>query len=511
MSIRVRLVLSYIAMLLVPLVLLGIAVMILIVALLGDVRSVYKLNGSHMNPIGAILKQQSAVEAEIQLRSRDNPDSLLDSAVQAGLEESLNAINMELIVRKEDDVRFASPKLAESGLLNRLPAYGEANSPMEKSGRWERKEEGRSGWFIAQQQDTVFSDGSRGSVFMAMDFNVLGRFAHRYFSLFLLSLLAILVLTNGLLTYFVSRSIIRPLRSLKKAADQIKEGHLDFAVKPESKDEIGELAASFEQMRSRLKESVERQLQYEENRKELISNISHDLKTPITAIKGYVEGIIDGVTNTPEKLDKYVRTIHTKSMQLDRLIDELFLFSKLDLNSQPFHFEPVDLIAFLQDCTDELQMDIEKQGVSFRFVTEPGLAEAWTAADRDQLKRVLVNMIENAMKYMDKEHGTIRLRIADAGEHYIVEVEDNGQGIAAESLPHIFDRFYRADRSRNASTGGSGLGLSIAKQIIEGHGGVIGARSEPGKGTVIWFTLDKRKDDRSGGEGHEQPHIDHRG
>lgn len=504
MSIRIRLLLSYIAMLLAPVFLFGIAVMIISYALLGDVRAIYQPTGDQRNPIAAVLEQEANISAEIRMRGLNNPDSLLDPAVQQQLDEQLTAIRMGLVVRKGEQVVYKSPAIDEPELLEELPPYGAGgNMPHDRKkfgGPWRDKPDH---WFITKQNDVVFKDGGQGSAFIAMDMSPLGQFAHQYFSLFLFTLLFILILTNGLLTYFVSRSIIRPLRALKKAADQIKEGNLDFVVRQESKDEIGELALSFEQMRSRLKQSVQRQLQYEENRKELISNISHDLKTPITAIKGYVEGIMDGVTNTPEKLDKYVRTIYNKSVQMDRLIDELFLFSKLDLNSQPFHFEQVNLVSFLQDCIDELHMDIEKQGVSFQFEEEPGLSAAWVDADRDKLKRVVINIIENAMKYMDKdkEQAFIRMRIKVTAQWYAIEIEDNGQGIDPEALPHIFDRFYRADRSRNTNTGGSGLGLAIAKQIMEGHDGGISAASVPGAGTVITIRLKKQDTHLQGGGG----------
>ncbi len=145
-----------------------------------------------------------------------------------------------------------------------------------------------------------------------------------FFPLLFFSLLVILVVTNSVLTYLVSRSIIRPLNRLKKAAEEIKEGNLDFSVESASRDEIGQLSNAFEEMRHQLKVSIERQLRFEENRKELISNISHDLKTPITAIKGYVEGIQDGVADTPDKMDKYVRTIYAKADSMDHMIDELF-------------------------------------------------------------------------------------------------------------------------------------------------------------------------------------------
>lgn len=484
MSIRVRLVLSYIAMLVVPLILAGIALMIFLIALLGDLKSVYQIDFKHRNPIEEVMKQEAAVSADIKLIGSTEPDSLLKPEVANKIEEQLQPIRMELIIRKNQDIVYVSEKMNKPALLQELPAYGSASKK-------ELKEREHGYWLIVEQYDVRFTDGSPGSVFIVTDMNFLGKFLRNYTSLFFLSLLLIFILTNGMLTYWVSRSIIRPLRMLKRAAEKIKEGQLDFEIRPMARDEIGTLSIAFEEMRRKLKESVEVQLQYEENRKELLSNISHDLKTPVTAIKGYVEGIIDGVTNSPEKLDKYVRTIYTKAVQMDRLIDELFLFSKLDLRKVPFHFERVELNSYLQDCIDELHMDIEKRGVTLEREAPQEGGPLWVMADRNQLRRVLVNIIENAVKYMDKEHGHIRLHIRPMSDRVILEVEDNGKGIDAEALPHIFDRFYRADPSRNASTGGSGLGLAIAKQIIEEHGGTIWAESEPGKGTSILFTLKK--------------------
>jgi signal transduction histidine kinase len=281
-----------------------------------------------------------------------------------------------------------------------------------------------------------------------------------------------------------------PLKALKRAAEQIKEGNLEYVVKSDSKDEIGELFVAFEQMRGKLKHSVDLQLQYEENRKELISNISHDLKTPVTSIKGYVEGILDGVADTPDKLDKYIKTIYAKATDMDRLIDELFLFSKLDLHNLPFHFEKVDLVSFLEDCTEELYFDMNEKGISLALDTAKD-ASFMVAADREKLKRVILNVLENAVKYMDQPQGIISIQLTEQEDWVLVQIKDNGQGIPAEALPHIFERFYRADPSRNSTTGGSGLGLAIVKQIIEGHGGEIRAASEVGVGTSIYFTLKK--------------------
>jgi signal transduction histidine kinase len=478
MSIRVRLVLSYLAMLIVPIVLSLIAVAIIAVAFLGDVKSLYQLSDSQRNPIKDVMEQEAAIFADITLLSAREPESLLQRSKAEELDAKLHKINMSLIIRKNNDLIYVSPNLQKIRHLQ-LPSYDEVQK---------RETEFQGDLLITRQKDFLLSDQSKASVFIVTDSNILQKYLGRYSRWLFFSLLLILILTNGVLTYFVSRSIIRPLRALKRAAEEIKEGNLDFEVKPYSKDEIGELSVAFEEMRRKLKHSVELQLQYDENRKELISNISHDLKTPVTAIKGYVEGIMDGVADSPDKLDRYVKTIYTKTGDMDRLIDELFLFSKLDLGKVPFHFEQVEIGQYLQDCTQELYFDMEKKGIRLEQA-EVSTGPLYVTADREKLKRVLLNIIGNAVKYRDKADSYIRIKLLQIDGKAVVSIQDNGQGISAEALPHVFDRFFRADPSRNSATGGSGLGLAIAKQIVEEHGGMIWASSEAGVGTTIYIAL----------------------
>ena len=304
-------------------------------------------------------------------------------------------------------------------------------------------------------------------------------------------LLLIIIITNGLLTFFVSKSIIKPVGKLIEAAEQISKGNLDFHIKAMTNDELGQLAETFDRMRDKLKESAVLQLKYEENRKDLIANISHDLKTPITSIKGYVEGIRDGVANTPEKMDRYIQTIYSKAIDMDHLIDELFLFSKLDLNRIPFHFEKFDFYTYVVDFLDELRFELEGEGIAVTFQADQ--ADSYQVmADREQLKRVVTNLIHNSLKYLDKKEKHIHVHMKAFGDKVITRIEDNGGGISEEALPNIFDRFYRADSSRNRATGGSGLGLAIVKRIVEEHGGEIWAESKLGEGTSIFFTLKKQ-------------------
>ncbi|HLS07898.1 HAMP domain-containing sensor histidine kinase [Lentibacillus sp.] len=325
-------------------------------------------------------------------------------------------------------------------------------------------------------------------LFIVFDGNPQGTEQNLFISLRFIGMLIILIVTNGLLTYFVSKSIIKPIRNLSNASRKISEGDLDFSVASSKKDELGELSNSFEKMRLDLKEAKAAQARYEENRKELIASISHDLKTPLTSIKGYVTGIQDGVANTPKKLERYMETIYNKANDMDGLIDELFLYSKLDLGHAPFKFEEIDLYTFFTDFIDESNFNMETGTAVFSADEDRSYT---VKADRDQLKRVITNITQNSLKYMDKKHKQIHVQLTSESDRVVVKIEDNGSGISKDDLPFIFESFYRTDSSRNSSTGGSGLGLSIVRKIIDEHGGTIWADSQPGEGTSINFTLKK--------------------
>lgn len=300
----------------------------------------------------------------------------------------------------------------------------------------------------------------------------------------------ILVFTALSVGLWIYRSIAVPLVKLKKATQNIKEGNLDFVLEVEGKDEFSQLCQDFEEMRKRLKESTEEKVLMDKENKELISNISHDLKTPITAVKGYVEGIMDGVADTPEKMDRYVRTIYNKTNEMDHLINELTFYSKIDTNRIPYTFSKLNVEDYFSDCAEELGLEMETKGIELVYANYVE-KDVQVIADGEQIRRVIHNIVSNAIKYMEKPKGIIQLRVKDVGDFIQVEIEDNGKGIAAKDLPYIFDRFYRTDVSRNSSKGGSGIGLSIVKKIMEDHGGKVWATSRLGIGTIMYFVLRK--------------------
>ena len=302
--------------------------------------------------------------------------------------------------------------------------------------------------------------------------------------------LIVVSITAALLIIWIYRAVSVPLQKLQKAARNIKEGNLDFEIKAENDDEIGQLCRDFEEMRLRLKVQAEEKVAFDRENKELISNISHDLKTPITAIKGYVEGIMDGVADTPEKMDRYIRTIYNKANEMNLLINELNLYSKIETNRIPYNFTTISAKGYFGDCAEDLSVELESKGAEFtyrNFMDD----DCKVIVDPEQLRRVINNIVSNSLKYTDKPKVEITMDVKDVGDFIQIELGDNGRGIAAKDLPFIFDRFYRADASRNSSKGGSGIGLSIVKKIVEEHGGNIWATSEEGVGTTMYFVIRK--------------------
>ena len=312
----------------------------------------------------------------------------------------------------------------------------------------------------------------------------------RFMSYFTLSMVIILILTSALITAWINNDIYKPIKGLNRAMEHIAEGDFDYRISNTATGEVGQLYSNYEQMRLKLKENAEETRQNEQKSKELVSNISHDLKTPITSIKGYVEGIMDGVADTPEKMDKYIKTIYNKANDMDRLINELTTYSGIDSNKIPYNFHIINVSDYFSDCVEEVGLDLEQKNIRLNY-TNLVPADTSIVADPEQLKKVINNIISNSVKYMGHDNGCIDIRILDEGESVKVEIEDDGKGIAAKDIGNIFERFFRTDASRNSMQGGSGIGLSIVKKIIEDHGGYVWATSKEGEGTCMHFVIRK--------------------
>lgn len=305
-----------------------------------------------------------------------------------------------------------------------------------------------------------------------------------FITLRFISIILVFLLVNVTISWLVSRHIIRPIQMLNEHARKIGEGDLDTPVTVNRNDEIGSLSDSFEAMRKNLKTLREKEDAYNRNRQILMAGLSHDLKTPLTSMKGYVNGIADGVADTVEKRHRYAETINQSIERMESMIDELFLYSKLDLEEVEFHFSPVQLAPYFSDIVSEYQLDhpeimIELQGSQHLAVS----------ADREQFYRAVSNIIGNSIKYRGQEPLLIQINIFSKDGSVYIDIKDNGAGIDEHDLPHVFETFYRTDQSRNSTTGGSGLGLAIVKRIIEKHDGEINISSLLNKETVVSIKL----------------------
>ena len=495
MRLKKRILVSIILCLLLPLLLIAVVVWLILHFQVQLLSASYNRS---TNMIEVIQNSPSLFEGlvkddfnELLATVRANPLTLSDDAWVAKRNKELKDKFSFLCIRENGEITYVGDEEFYETVAGRLPEYRGDDSASEKS----MFLEGESHALIRQIDYRTENDGE-GTLFLITDINHLLPQWRRTLIEALVALLAALIVTTVIVVTWLYRSIVRPLTELSRAANQISEGNLDGEVKVGKKDEIGQLQQDFEAMRRHLKELSEQQLRYQQESQEMISNISHDMKTPLTAIRGYSEGLLDGVADTPAKQERYYRTINSKAADMERMVDELGFYAKIEQNAMTYDFRRLSIHDFLEDCFAELSLDLETQGFDFSY--EERCAENTEALfDPEHIKRVIINIIGNSVKYMDKTPGRIAVSVTEDPEWVWIAVTDNGCGIPENDIPHVFDRFYRGDSSRGTKKGGSGLGLSIVKSIVEAHGGAVLAESVTGEGTTIRFSLPKS----SSGEG----------
>lgn len=289
---------------------------------------------------------------------------------------------------------------------------------------------------------------------------------------------------------WIYKRILVPLDKLQTATKRIADGDLDYQLDEKDFSEIPFLYNDFERMRIKLKEDEEEKKLSEDAARELVSNISHDLKTPLTAIRGYVEGILDGVASSPQKTRDYLNTIYNKTNDMTSLIDELLYYSQVSEKHMSYKYEKIYVKDFFDEYVKDLYLELDTIKIKFIYIVNVGRSTV-IDMDKEQIKRALNNIVSNAVKYMDKEEPEIHFRVRETIVGIDIQISDNGRGIDEKDLPHIFERFYRSDVSRNTKLGGSGIGLSIVKKVIENHEGSVVAMSKPGVGTEVSIELKK--------------------
>ena len=500
MKLKHKLIIAFLIMIVLPIGLIAATARTIIHFQMDSIQQAYDVSTGTVqvikNPINILNRLTRGIYNEIKLNALKSPKKLEDPEYYQAIDRELKEKYSFLAVRKNEDFIYVGKEEELALIEHILPGYGAGSTEVDGGTYLGGKYP-----FLVKFQDFLFSDGSEGTIFVITNLNILVPQLKNVGIQSAIAFLCIILLTATTLIIWIYRSILKPLNILRAATRQMKEGDLNSDIQAYTEDEIGQLCEDFEEMRMRLKKLIEDRIKYEENIKELLSNISHDLKTPLTAIKGYAEGLLDGVANNKGKQEQYLRTIYTKASDMSGLVDELSYYAMIDSNTIPYNFKDINLQEFFEDCLEELGLDLEVKniGISYENKVAP---QVKVVADVEQLKRVISNIINNSVKYLDKEEGRISIQIDDIGEFVKITITDNGCGIPKEDLPHIFERFYRADASRNSGKGGSGLGLAIAKKVIEDHAGRISASSEPGEGTAISFSLKKseQKDRRKGYE-----------
>ncbi|HBV88895.1 MAG TPA: hypothetical protein DEF42_20165 [Desulfosporosinus sp.] len=297
-----------------------------------------------------------------------------------------------------------------------------------------------------------------------------------------------LILLIVLFTWYFSRTILRPIDDLSLATQKISEGNLEFSLEYHRKDELGKFVRSFNNMRDQLKESLEKQNAYEQSRKALIASISHDLRTPISSIKGYVEGLQDGIVEDEASVKRYLSIIHQKTDQLNRQIQDLFQFSQFDLGQLEVKLVPEDSREVLESILEPYELEFNKDKGKLTLIIDRPLPSVQILVDRQRIEQVLLNLLSNAQRYAS-EGGRMQVKAYVKKPNLIISVSDNGPGISQEDIPHIFESFYRGEKSRSPMYGGTGLGLAISKSIVEAHQGKLWVESNEGQGSTFSFSL----------------------
>lgn len=285
----------------------------------------------------------------------------------------------------------------------------------------------------------------------------------------------------------VEKRIFKPMEQLKQGLDEVAKGNYNMKVEYNGPNDLNLLIDAFNEMTGRLYEGEKLQAQYEENRKDLIANISHDLKTPITSIQGHIEALLEGKV-AGENKDKYLKTIYNNTVYVNKLIDDLFLFSKLDMQKLGLNYESLPIRAFMQDLMEEYEFNFAERNIDFHYSDEL-TQDYWVNLDGKRMKQALNNILNNAVQHGPEKGLSIQVSLYQQNGFAGIDIHDNGPGIEEDKLSLIFDRFYRIDTERTKDFASSGLGLAIARELVEAHGGKISVASPGRAGTCFTILL----------------------
>lgn len=317
------------------------------------------------------------------------------------------------------------------------------------------------------------------------------RFSGLLWKLFLLILL--LILMGWAFSRYLVNRMMEPLDLLMDGLKRTAAGDLEHPVDYHGDAELESVCLAFNQMQETIRTQKAERQQYEQSRTDMITSISHDLRTPLTSVKGYIKAVLDGVPKTPEMTGEYLKIAYDATGDMDRLLQKLFLFSKVETGQMPLHLEKADLETYLLAFAEEHRLSYEARGMQIKMELTPGIPAGYY--DLLQLERVLVNLLENSLRYAKHTPLVVTIRLGKCGSQQVISVSDNGVGVPPEKLPHIFERFYRCDEARSRE--GSGIGLYIVKYIVEAHGGQVQAVNDNGLTIRMSFPERTKQDEEN--------------
>jgi signal transduction histidine kinase len=324
----------------------------------------------------------------------------------------------------------------------------------------------------------IFQRHFLGIAVFQMPIGTGGLYLQAFRSEFLSLVIALVVAV--IMTYFISRHLTRPLLDLTKAAERIARGDFRKRVQVQTDDEIGHLALAFNRMMGQLEE-------LEAVRREFIANVSHELRSPLTSIRGFVQGLVDDVIPEEEK-GHYLRLTLKETERLNRLIDQILDAARVDSGQFALNKENVDIVQLVRHAVETMEPAIREKGQHLQ-VDLPAVAVRGHV-DPDRVEQIVINLVSNAWQYTP-EGGKIEVSLRQERDQAVITVSDTGEGISPQDLPHIWDRFFKADRSRTSKKVGTGLGLSIVKNLVDAHHGRVAVESTVGVGSVfrVWLPL----------------------
>ncbi len=478
MTIRKRLVYSYMAIFVIPIVMTVFMLFSCIVGLLIYIRS-----GNHIMAESAFqfINISQVLHLGVFHYLRHDEDSTDFSWVVEMVDPVQNYIivdrNGELVYRYGNDrLVHAVNEIKESRILKDM------DEGIQKEVY--TKTEGENYYFLEKQEirgnnyhlyfvSRKLPSGSDDAIESAV--HGVGNFLMFSFVLFI-------VFTIWFLSKFIIRRIITPLTELKNGAEKMREGDFDIVISHDQNDEFKPAVDAFNMMSKELKKMLLQKEKDEENRKELIASISHDIRTPLTSINAYVEGLLDNVANTPEKQEKYLRIIHKETGVLDRLVEQLFLLSKMDLGDRAVDLRKLDLGQEIQNVIDSDRIAWEQGGAVFHIDIKNNVIIKGNAL---LTARILENLVSNSIKYKMNDTADIEIGVTEKEGHAVLEISDNGPGVSEESLERLTEAFYRTDKARSKTENGSGLGLAIVARAVSLMEGTIRIHNRKPSGLVV--------------------------